>query len=393
MKSLLTIFILLFASIYLGVSLHQEKGYVLIATQHWTVEATLWTMLLAAFILFLMLHTLLIGYRNITELPKAWKHHRQKNRIENATDKTTQGLIAFSEGYWQTAKTYLMKALPDTQTPLINYLIAARAAQELGDCRLRDNYLREAQRSMPSAKIAVELTQAQLQLSAKQWEQALATLRHLHDLAPKHPYVFKCLAHLYEAIEDWTHLLNILPDLKRYRIFPEKKLQDLTRKTYLGCTHALVRKKNWEALHQLIEGLPKFLKYDPEITASYCRALILQNESHRAEIYLRKIVAKQPEPIILQVYGELPTNVAQISVLESLLKNHSNSAALHRCLGELYFRLELWGKAKTHLEQSLQIKATPESFYALGKLLDILQEKNAAYEAYKQGLHLAILSQ
>ena len=123
---------------------------------------------------------------------------------------TRKGLIEYSEGYWQKAKNHLIQALPNTDTPLLNYLTAARAAQKMGDSQLRDHYLREAQQSMPEAKIAVELTQAQLQLANHQWEQALATLRHLHDLAPQHPYVLKLLMNLYKEVRDWPQLIAIL---------------------------------------------------------------------------------------------------------------------------------------------------------------------------------------
>ncbi len=112
---------------------------------------------------------------------KQWNAHRL---TQNAQAITRKGLIEYSEGYWQKAQNHLMQALPNADTPLLNYLTAARAAQKMGDSTLRDHYLREAQQSMPEAKIAVELTQAQLQLANNQWEQALATLRHLHDLAP-----------------------------------------------------------------------------------------------------------------------------------------------------------------------------------------------------------------
>lgn len=151
-------------------------------------------------------------------------HSRRLAQKAQAT--TRKGLIEYSEGYWQKAKNHLIQALPNTDTPLLNYLTAARAAQKMGDSKLRDHYLREAQQSMPEAKIAVELTQAQLQLANHQWEQALATLKHLQDLAPRHPYVLKLLMNLYEEIKDWQQLIALLPDLKRTTLFQIKLLNN-----------------------------------------------------------------------------------------------------------------------------------------------------------------------
>ena len=377
---------ILFASVWLGVQLHGDPGYVLIVMRHWTIESTLWVALFALFILFACLYFFFLSYRKAVYLPTSWHHWRLKRRTERAQDKTTQGLIEFSEGYWKAAKTHLMQALPHTDTPLINYLIAARAAQELGDTKLRDNYLREAQQSMPDAKIAVELTQAQLQLAHEQWEQALATLRHLHDLAPKHPYVLKLLARLYEAIHDWPNLIALLPNLTRYHAIPEKSLSTLTQRAYFGGIQSHIEQEAWDKLDALIEQLPKTLKHDATLMTAYSQTLIKQNENTRAEICLRRALQKNMDASLLAVYSTLPSTTVRLSAIEALLKHHAHSAALHRCLGELYVSLQLFGKAQTHLEQSLKIKPSPETYYALGQLLEALKNTSAAFEAYKKGL-------
>lgn len=77
---------------------------------------------------------------------------------------------------------------------------------------------------MPEAKIAVELTQAELQLANHQWEQALATLKHLQDIAPRHPYVLKLIMQLYQEVKDWPQLITILPDLKSIGLLINKNL-------------------------------------------------------------------------------------------------------------------------------------------------------------------------
>ncbi|MCH9756255.1 MAG: protoporphyrinogen oxidase [Gammaproteobacteria bacterium] len=393
MSKTLFILVLLLASAWLGVQLHGDPGYVLIVIRHWTIESTVWVAIGATLILFVLLHLFFLSYNKALHLPKSWHHWRLKHQTERARDKTTQGLIAFSEGYWKAAQKQLVQALPHTETPLINYLIAARAAQELGDTKLRDNYLREAQQSMPDAKIAVELTQAQLQLAHQQWEQALATLRHLHDLAPKHPYVLKLLAHLYEAIEDWPHLIALLPDITRNQALSETNLNELSHRAYLGSIQNHIEQQTWDKLDTLIEQLPKTLKHDPILITAYSRALIVQHEYTRAETNLRKSLQKNVDTSLLKVYSELPPTTARVPIIEALLKHHSHSAAVHRCLGELYSARQLWGKAQTHLEQSLKLKATPETYHALGKLLETLKDTKGAFKAYKNGLEKTLTAQ
>lgn len=384
------ILLLLFVSIWLGLHLHGDPGYILLVFRHWTLETTVWVAAAAVIVACALFHLCFLSYRKTVHLPVSWHHWRDKRRAGRARNKTTQGLIEFSEGHWKSAKTHLVQALPDADTPLINYLIAARAAQELGDPKLRDDYLREAQQSMPDAKIAVELTQAQLQIAHQQWEQALATLCHLHDLSPRHPYVLKLLARLYEAINDWPQLIQILPDLTRHKALSNADFNALQHRAYLGGMRGYVQQAEWEALHKLVENLPKHLKHDPELIVINSRALMQQSKDAEAEAVLRRAFQKNYHDSLITCYSELKPACARLHVLESLLKHHTHSPALHRCLGKFYIAQQLWGKARTHLDQSLVLAEAPETYAVLGELLEALNDISGAFEAYQQGLNKAL---
>lgn len=392
MIKLLFFLALLFASVWLGVQLHGDPGYILIIVNHWRIESTVWVGLGAVLLSFALLHLFLSSYHRAIHLPRAWQAFRRKRKLRIAHDKTTQGLIEFSEGYWHAAKTHLIQALPHSETPLINYLMAARAAQELGDTNLRDQYLRAAQRSMPDAKIAVELTQAQLQLAHKQWEQALATLRHLHDLAPKHPYVLKLLARLYDAIEDWAHLIQLLPAITKNAALPQAQLEPLTHKAYLERTKQHIEQQNFGILDHFIKDLPKPLRNNPEIMATYATALIAQKKNTDAELCLRRALQKHITPQLIESYSTLPAEIARVRFIESLLKEPQYKAELHICLGALYIKQQLFGKAQTQIEDSLALKKSPEAYLMLGELLERLNHPKEAFDAYKDGLNAAIKS-
>ncbi|MDP1603115.1 MAG: heme biosynthesis HemY N-terminal domain-containing protein [Legionella sp.] len=387
------IFILLLASIYLGIQLNKDPGYLLIAINQWTIETTLWVALAALFLSFIVLHGLLVLFHRIGQFPAVYQQWKTKRRAQKAQSTTRQGLIEFSEGYWSSAKNHLIKALPDTDTPLLNYLTAARAAQEMGENQLRDDYLREAQQSMPDAKIAVELTQAQLQLANQQWEQALATLRHLQDLAPHHPYVLKLLMHLYQEVRDWPQLIALLPELKRNDIVTGYAFEKLRHYTYLQAMCDLTRLGNLDALTNMVYKLPKPLKFDPDLMACYGEFLIKNNQSALAEPILRRCLRKEFNEKLVTLYGQFYIDEKQLAFAESLLKKHPNSAALNLCLGHLCIENNLWGKAKNYLEKSISLKETPVAYAQMGKLYERFGEQEAACEAYRQGLKLVTRSE
>lgn len=390
MIRVLLIFVLLLISIYLGLQLNHDPGYVLIAINHWSVETTLSVALFALLLLFVLIHAFLVFMKHLMQSPHKYQEWKAKKRAQKAQSTTRRGLIEFSEGYWSSAKNHLIKALPDTDTPLLNYLTAARAAQEMGDSQLRDDFLREAQQSMPDAKIAVELTQAQLQLANKQWEQALATLRHLQDLAPHHPYVLKLLMHLYQEIRDWPQLLNLLPELKKYHVVNSIDFEQLQRNTYLQAMNDLTRVSQEKALAELISKLPKALKCDADLMACYCHFLILNKQYTLAEPILRQCLRKEFSEKLINLYGQFFLDEKQLQFAESLLKKQISSAALFLCLGRLCSADHLWGKAKTYFEKSINMDANPQAYAEMGKLFEQFGEQGEACKAYRQGLALVV---
>jgi HemY protein len=373
---------------WLGIALHTDPGYVLIGIHHWTIETTLAVALPLFILFFLLLHALLLLLSWITKVPEKWSEWRINRQTKRAQIHTQQGLIEFSQGHWLRAKHYLMKALPASKTPLLNYLTAARAAQEMGDSTLRDEYLHCAERSIPDAKIAVELTQAELQLANQQWEQARITLHRLQDLSKSHPYVFKLLIELYKKTEDWPQLIALLPDLKRHQIIPKDTWASLQKEAYLKLMRQLIKKNDFQAVKILFQNIPKALIHDLELISEYCQVLISLHEDIEASHRLKSQLQKQFNESLILLYGTIANNKAQLDFAETLLKKFPNSAALYLSLGRISYSLQLWGKARAYFEKSIYYHPTPVAFKELGHLLEQLGEQNDACHAYRKGLEL-----
>lgn len=384
------LFLILFISVYVGTTLQQHSGYLYLTFGRWSLETSLWVAIPALLLLICGIHVLLALWHHLMSLPTRWHYWRTHRRVEHAQAETRRGLIEFSEGHWQLAKKHLMNALPDAETPLLNYLTAARAAQELGDNKLRDECLRQAQQSMPEAKIAVELTQAQLQLANQQWEQARATLKHLQDLAPHHPYVLKLLMQLYEAVRDWDQLITLLPQLKRYHILEGTVFEQKQQYYMVQALHQLLKLDQEEGIRSFIKNLPKALKYDGELSAMYAEYLLSHQQEKKAEVVLHRSLQHQINDPCLKHYGMLPPNVVDLRFIESLSNHLSHAASIQLCLGRLCCAQQLWGKARSHFEESIQRHPTAEAYAELGKLFEHIKQDSLACEAYKQGLMLQL---
>lgn len=388
MIRLLVAFLILFAAVALGIQLNKDPGYVLIAINHWTIETTVWVAIFSLVLLFIILFLVVRLCQTITHTPSALTRWHSKRLTQKAQATTHRGLIAFSEGYWQKATDHLIQALPNTEIPLLNYLTAARAAQKMGDNQLRDDYLREAQQSMPEAKIAVELTQAELQLANHQWEQAIATLKHLHDIAPRHHYVLKLIMQLYQEVRDWPQLIALLPSLKKHHVVSQQEFELLQYNAYLQRLIELAKQNQPEAVNTFFHALPKTLATNPNIIAEYVRFLFKKNDCSTAKELLRSSLRKDFHPQLIELYSLLPSDEKQLEFAETLLKKNAHSAALYLCLGQLCIKRQLWGKAKHYLEKANEIEPNALTYETQGKLHEKLGEEALACKSYKLGLEL-----
>ena len=212
----------------------EDPGFMMLRYRDYTVETTLAFGLVVLIILVIALYYGLRLLRGIWRLPRTMQRQSQNRRYARARRQLNQGLIDLSEGRFEKAEHHLMRLVDSSESPLVHYLGAARAAQLQGKHDARDKYLKDAHEANPDAELAVGVTQAELQLAHQQTEQALATLTHLHSIAPRHDYVTMLLARAYFDLKDWQALVEILPEVRRKKLLKETRLKKMEQVGYRG---------------------------------------------------------------------------------------------------------------------------------------------------------------
>lgn len=197
MKFLILLFLFLVLSLFLGLEMAQDKGYVLVTYRYSSIETTLWAAIISLIIVFLILYFIFRLFSRAIFLSKDIKQWHKKRLYRRGHHLTITGLCELAEGRWQRAEQTLTKSAKMIRSPFINYLAAAQAANAQQTYERRDNYLRLAYLTTKRSSIAVGLTQAQLQIYNHQWEQALATLQHLDQEESHHGYILKLLKQVY----------------------------------------------------------------------------------------------------------------------------------------------------------------------------------------------------
>jgi len=390
MKYLFSFFAIIFIAIAAGLLAHDDSGYVLFGRGFTTLEMSL------SLFLVLLLFSYIFGYFlvrfiiNTWTMPEQIKKWRQSAQAKKARKTSLQGLVNLSQGQWKKAERLLIKAVKNSDMPLLNYLSAAKAAQKQNAPERRDHYLSLAHKSMPDADFSVRLTQAELQFAHGQNEQALAALVHLHTLSPKHTHIMVLLCQLYQQLKSWDDLRKLLPQLHKHKVFPEKKLLEIECETYKELFQQITSDKEADALRKLWQNISRELKKDGCLIEKYCNKLIQIKQNDEAEIILRNVLRKEWNPSLIKLYGLVKSSQLekQLIFAESLSKDHDNHPLLLLTLGRLCMYNDLWGKARAYLEASVGNKELPETYKELGLLMEYLNEPKLAAEYFKKGLFL-----
>lgn len=387
MKRIIISFLVLLFSVWLGIIMHRNPGYVLVSFHGFSIETSLWFAIIILMVLFLLLYILLrfsSSVKSVVRRIKQWISNRHERR---ARILTTLGLYDFVEGNLAGSEKKLIRAAKHSDMPLINYLAAAFIAQQQQELKRRDSYLLSAQKIGTDHPIAVGLTQARLQIFNQQWEEALATLQHLHKLQPKNIFILQLLKQTYLELKDWHGLKFLLPALHKNHAFSAEETNQLELRVYrelllLGIENNTIEIK-WDEL-------PRHLKQHPTLIAIYTEYLLANNKADEAEIILKMILRKVLNDHLLELYAALPSTnfIKKISRAEGWLKANPENAALLLCLGRICKQQKLWGKAKQYLEKSICLKPTPAAYAELGQIMEMQNDLRGALDFYNKGLQI-----
>jgi HemY protein len=386
MKLLIVILLALAASLAIAYVAVDDPGYVLITLQPWSVELSfsLFVVLLVA--LFIATYLVVRFLVRIWGTPKdisMWRKRRLKGKAHLSQ---TQGMMGLIEGDWPKAEKQLLSYLSHTDTPVLNFLGAAHAAQAQGDLERRDRYLIQARDSDPRQTVAVGLTKAKLQYQTGQLEQALATLKQLQTHAPKNKKILGLQMQIYQDLQDWKALSELVPAARKYRVLPADKLDQLEQ---LTTQRLLTHSDNGDGqLQNIWRTLSRDQKRDPELIATYVDQLIESGDAEQAEVLLRKAIKQQWEPKLVLLYGRVHSSdlAKQLKTAEKWAINHQEDPELLLTLARLCMASELWGKARSYLESCIANDGPAEAYQELGTLLEQLEEPENALAYYRQGL-------
>lgn len=397
MKRLAVFLILLLLVVgFLGWAISQDAGYVLISYDRFRYESSFWIFVgsvAALWLLAVVVHWTLGVLHASGALVNPWSRRHHARRIAKAS---RSGLRELAEGQWSQALGHLRTAAEHDRQPLVHYLGAARAASELGEYEQSDELLRKAREREPEAGLAVGLTQAQLQIARGQYAEARASLDALHNEHPRHPQVLILLQQLHVQLQDWPALCRLLPELRKHRVLPPARLNDLEVLAWTaaleqaGQAQLVPSDEARQGLEQRWQTVPGSLRNEPAIVRAYADGLSRLGAQDKAEEVLHVAIKRQFDNRLVERYGRVEGRdpARQLANAEGWLKAQPDNAELLLALGRLSLRNALWGKARDYLEASLVIEHRADTCAELARLLAQLGDNERSNRLFQEGLVL-----
>jgi HemY protein len=390
---LIVLLIVIAAVFWLGQLVLSNPGLTTITWGIWSLEmktATLAALVLLACLGFYVFVALL---RHGFGLRRSFSRFRAARLGSKANRALTQGLIQLTEGYWEKAEKLLVDHAPYSDTPLLNYLAAARAAHMREAYDRRDELLKQAIESDSKANVAVGVSQAEMQFGSGQIEQAYATLVRLRELSPKHPYVLKLLAKVLYRQENWEALLGLLPDLAKQNLLKNDEMSKVQGATLQAMFQHYAKDGQTDKLQAMWKKLPTPVRENHAAIVLFAKALHSAGDDLACNTMIGSILSKRWDDDLADLFGRTQHHSLGNTIQQAekwQLGQSGNNPALLLLLARLYNQQKLWGMAKSYYESSLNQAPNAEGYLELAELLETMKEPENAQRCYRMGLRYCI---
>jgi len=369
----------------------ENPGYVLIGIGYWSLETSLIVFSVSLIMGFFVFYILFRFLGWLLRLPGQIKNRGKSIKFNRSQEALIAGLVDSAEGNWEKAEKVLIKHASHSGAPLIHYLTAARAAQSRGAIDKRDEYLKKAADQAPGSDVAIGLTQAELHLSEKQFEQALETLTRLHTIDPTHASVLRLLHQAYQQAGDWEGIRKLIPSLNSNKVLMEAEIKLLETEAFSKLLKQAAEQGNVDEIDSLWAEIPDYIRNMKGVSAIYFAAMIDAGAGAKVEGSLARALSTTWDQTLVVLFGNVQSIdvVKQLETAEQWLPMHPRDAVFLTVLGRLSIKCGDHQKATTYLTKSISIEPTVPAYQLFGDLLFTQGDKDRASECYKQGLELA----
>ena len=392
MLKILLLFALLLAGIVVGPMIAGHQGYVLIQTDNYNIETSVTGLAIIMILTMVVLFAIEWLLRRIFRTgahPRGWFVGRKRRRARKQTE---QALLKLAEGDYQQVEKLMAKNADHAEQPVVNYLLAAEAAQQRGDEARANQHLERATELAGDDLIPVEITRVRLQLARNENHAARHGIDKLLEITPRHPEVLRLAEQAYIRTGAWNSLLDIIPSMAKANVSDEEHCAELEQLAWIGLMDKTLADGGSEGLRDWWKSQNRKTRSQVALQVAMANRLIESDDHDTAQQIIIEGLKKHYDDRLVMPIPRLKTNNPEQleKVLRQQIKTVGDRPLLWSTLGQSLMRHGEWQEASIAFRAAL--KQRPDAFdYAwLADTLDRLHQPEEAATMRRDGLLLTL---
>lgn len=380
MLKVLLLFLLLIVGIVLGPMIAGHQGYVLIQTDNYNIETSvtgLVIILLLSAIVLLAVEWLLRRLFSSGARTHSWFSGRKRRR---AHKQTHQALLKLAEGDYQQVEKLMSRNADHAEQPVVNYLLAAEAAQQRGDEIRANQHLARASELVKNNPIPVEITRVRLQLARHEYHAARHGVDKLLEISPRHPEVLRLAEQAYIQTSAWNSLLDILPSMEKANVGDEASREGLQRQAWIGLMDQVRDEQGSEGLKRWWKNQSRRTRHEPTLQIAMTEHLIECDDHETAQEIILTSLKRHYDERFVSLMPRLKSGDSE--QLEKALRNQIRAQGDHpllwSTLGQLRMKRGQWQEASLAFRAALKQRPDPFDYAWLADILDRLHQPEEA---------------
>lgn len=372
------------AAVALGASLND--GYALIVLHPWRLEISLNFLVLGLVLLFIAFHVILRAWSLTMGMPRRVQEYRRRRQREKSGVVFQEAVRFLFEGRYGQALKRAGEAYAAGRAPGLAALIAARAAQRLGEPSRQQEWLEKAKQQDARNEPATLMLEAEMLNEERRFAEALAALARLQGKLGRHIAALRIELRARQGLGDWDGVLKLLRQLAKRDALPAETVHTLAVKAHLA---NIVRcADDSAALTAYLRTVPA-AECSADVVLAASRGLALAGADGEAQKLIEGMLDHGDDEVwqsdLAAIYGRLSggDQMSRIARAEEWLRQRPDHAGLLLALGRMCARQRLWGKAQSYLEASLSVEETQAGHLELARLGDQLERVDDANRHYR----------
>ena len=387
MRGLFWLLALFALAVGLSMAARFNDAYLLMVMPPYRVEVSLNLAVVALFAGFVLLYAALRGISLTLALPGRVREFRERRRQAKASAIFQEAVRLLFEGRFGHALKKAAEAHAAGEAPGLAALIAARAAQRMREPGKQEAWLDRATLDDARTEAARLMLEAEMYLDARRFEDAVAVLNRLQQIAGRHIAALRLELRAQQGCGNWDEVLRIARQLEKRDALAAEVAREIKLKAHRE--NIAQRRGDAAQLRAYFARVPDN-ETGPRLAQAVASALNALGAFEEARRVIENQLEREWDSALLALYGDADGDApARLGRAEAWLQKHPREATLLVVLGRLCMQQQLWGKAQSYLDASLSVAPSREAYLALAALADELDRPDDANRHYRAAAQLS----